>query len=240
MRGTYALLLIYAFFSAGCTRVADPLPGFPKLVLWAWERPENLSYIVPRATGVAYLADTIELEPEGMKRHPRAQPLWVPKDTPLVAVMRVESHSNTRPDVTAVAGEIVRAVNDRPIRAVQVDFDARNSERSYYRDLLRELRARLAASVQLQMTALVSWCESDDWIRALPVTDAVPMFFRMGVDPHSTSERLREPLCASSFGISTDEFYVQVPRGRRVYVFTNRPWTETSYRAVLQASKGWS
>ncbi|HEX4750991.1 MAG TPA: hypothetical protein VH302_15735, partial [Bryobacteraceae bacterium] len=95
-------------------------------------------------------------------------------------------------------------------------------------------------NVQLQMTALVSWCESDDWIRTLPVTDAVPMFFRMGADPHSTRERLRDPLCASSFGISTDEFYVKVPRGRRVYVFTNRPWTEVSYRAVLQASKGWS
>jgi hypothetical protein len=101
------------------------------------------------------------------------------------------------------------------------------------------VRHKLSPNIALEMTALVSWCETDDWIRPMPVVDAVPMFFRMGTEVHSTRERLQEPLCLSSIGISTDEFYVPIPSGRRVYVFTNRPWTETKYAAVFQASRGW-
>ena len=40
-------------------RPADPLPGFPYVFLWAWERPENLEFLDPHATGVAFLARTV-------------------------------------------------------------------------------------------------------------------------------------------------------------------------------------
>lgn len=234
--------LLFAGLSVmtACTQASDPLPGFPKLVLWAWERPENLSYIVPTATGVAYLADTISFESNGLRRRPRAQPLWVPDTTPLIAVIRIESRARIHPRTSAVAAEIVRAVQHRPIRAIQIDYDARVSERAYYRELMSSIHKTLPPNIALEMTALVSWCQSDDWIRPMPVVDAVPMFFRMGVDQHSTRERLRDPLCTSSIGISTEEFGVPVPRGRRVYIFTDQPWTEKSYRAVLQASRRWS
>ncbi len=61
-----ACFLLGALFGAlSCSKQPDPLPGFPKLVLWAWERPENLSYINPAFTGVAYLAETITLAAPG-------------------------------------------------------------------------------------------------------------------------------------------------------------------------------
>jgi hypothetical protein len=41
---------------AACAPHPDPLPGIPRLVLWAWERPERLDFIDPHAAGVAYLA----------------------------------------------------------------------------------------------------------------------------------------------------------------------------------------
>jgi hypothetical protein len=235
----FALLMVMAIYSTSCRRAPDPLPGFPRIVLWAWERPENLSYIVPKATGVAYLAETITLRNGEFSRRPRLQPLWVPEHTPLIAVVRVESRGGDFPDVETVAAQIARIAKKAPIRAIQIDFDARASEHAYYRQLLSALRRQVPQNVPLEMTALVSWCERDDWIHNLPVVDAVPMFFRMGVDPHSTRERLREPLCGFSIGISTDEFYVKVPRGRRVFVFSDRLWTETSYRAILQTSKQW-
>jgi len=122
---------------------------------------------------------------------------------------------------------------------VQIDFDARRSERDYYQSLMQLIRRQLPRNIALEMTALVSWCQADDWIRHMPVADAVPMFFRMGVDPHSTQERLRDPLCGSSIGISTDEFYVPVPQGKRVFVFSSEPWTETNYQAVLRAARNW-
>ncbi|HKX29107.1 MAG TPA: hypothetical protein VJ302_15540, partial [Blastocatellia bacterium] len=34
----------------------------PRIVLWAWERPENLEFIDPGRIGVAFLARTIRLE----------------------------------------------------------------------------------------------------------------------------------------------------------------------------------
>ncbi len=235
----FLFLVLSALANTACRRAADPLPGFPRLVLWAWERPENLSYIIPTATGVAYLAATITIGAGTFQRHPRMQPLLLPPRTPLIAVIRIESRDSNRPPPSAVVDEIVRTTASLPIRAVQIDFDARASERQYYQNLMADLRRKLPRSVALEMTALVSWCEEDDWIRNLPVIAAVPMFFRMGVDPHSTREHLRDPLCRSSIGISTDEFYVTIPSIRRVFVFSGQLWSESRYRAVLQASRKW-
>ncbi len=238
MRG---LLLLFLVGTTGCGahHRPDPLPGFPRLVLWAWERPENLSYIVPGATGVAYLAGTVTLAHSEVHTRPRLQPLLVPRQTPVIAVVRIETDNAPLSPVTEVSAAVENLATHSGIRALQVDFDARRSQRAFYRDLMTELRRKIPDKLPLAMTALVSWCQDDDWIVRMPVIDAVPMFFRMGVDPHSTTEHLQESLCQSSFGISTDEFYVAVPHVRRVFVFSHDAWTETSYRAVLQASKQW-
>lgn len=232
-------LLFACLLLAACNRKPDPLPGFPKLILWAWERPENLQFIVPEATGVAFLAGTITLAGEAKSYHPRAQPLRIPPQTHLMAVVRIESRAKHTIAPGPVVDDILQAAHWPQVSALQIDYDAQVSERPFYRDLLLELRRRLPASIPLEMTALVSWCTREGWLRGLPVVDAVPMFFRMGADPHKTTGRLHEPLCQSAIGISTDEFYTGIPRGRRVYVFHPRPWTETDYRAVLQESSKW-
>ncbi len=216
----------------------DPLPGFPRLVLWAWERPEHLDYIVPRATGVAYLAGTIRFKKSDLQSNPRLQPLFLPPNTPLIAVVRLESPGHGLPPLKRLAHEILNLIQSHPVRALQIDFDARRSEQAFYRQLLERLH-RDAPAQTLEITALVSWCEGNDWLRGLPVVDAVPMFFRMGLDPHATNEKLREPLCRLSLGISTDEFYRPISPRRRVFLFNPRPWTLADYRAVLSASKRW-
>ena len=175
-----------------------------------------------------------------MRVYPRAQPLWTPERPALMAVIRLEAASvSGAPASSEVARQVVLSIRGLDIRAVQMDFDATASERGYYRELMRELRGALPHAIALEMTALVSWCEKDDWIGRMPVVEAVPMFFQMGVDPHSPRERLREPLCAASVGISTEEFYVPVTRGKRVFVFNGQPWTEARYRSVLLESRKW-
>lgn len=57
-----ARIITLLLLASPCFRPPDPLPGFPKLILWAWERPEDLRFIVPGATGVAFLASTITIE----------------------------------------------------------------------------------------------------------------------------------------------------------------------------------
>jgi hypothetical protein len=210
------------------------------LVLWVWEHPEDLSFISPRVTGVAFLAETIDISNGILTYRPRLQPLRMPPGTPVLAVVRIETSGSRKPPVSAVADAIVRGSQWPGTLGLQIDFDAKASERAFYRDVLRDLHSRLPKTVPLEITALVSWCTSDRWIHSLPVVAAVPMYFRMGADPHLTSERLIEPLCSGSIGISTDEFYLRVPNGKRVFVFHPRSWTEVDYQAVLRKSAQWN
>jgi hypothetical protein len=117
------------------------------------------------------------------------------------------------------------------IEALQVDFDAKKSQRGFYRDLLEDLRRRMPPSLPLSITALASWCSYDDWIADLPVDEAVPMLFRMEPDrrharPDLPQFRIREPLCTGSVGISTHEAWPDDIAGKRIYVFADRGWHE--------------
>ncbi|MGA3261758.1 MAG: DUF3142 domain-containing protein [Bryobacteraceae bacterium] len=231
----------WAFLSllmCACGTRPDPLPGFPRLVLWAWERPERLRFVDPHTTGVAFLTRTISWRGGQVESRPRLQPLEVPAGVALMAVVRLEG-SGALPDAQALAEPILRDAARPGIQALQIDFDARQSERAWYRGLLERLRAGLAAGVPLSITALASWCDGDSWIRGLPVSDAVPMLFRMGAGEPRGVVRFRAALCQSSLGISTDEWPAQAPSGRRLFVFHPRAWDVETYRGVLVRARRW-
>jgi hypothetical protein len=152
----------------------------------------------------------------------------------MVAVVRLESWSAPLPDSSAVAEEILKLAELPRVQAIQIDFDARRSERQWYADLLRRIRPRLKPEVALTMTALASWCLGDGWTAELPVADAVPMLFRMGAGEPRRAREFSVGLCRSSIGISTDEPLQVVPRGRRLWIFHPRPWTKESYDGAMQ------
>jgi hypothetical protein len=238
MRLSVALILLLLL--PGCARHADPLPGFPRVFLWAWERPEDLRWLDRRTVGVAFLARTVCPREDGVGVRPRMQPLLVPPNTALMAVVRVESGGRAAgADVPHAARAIADAADMPGVRALQVDFDAVVSERAFYRALLEELRRRLPPRMPLSITALASWCEADGWISDLPVAEAVPMLFRMGPDHYSPGGDFRGELCRSSVGISTDELPASIPPGRRVYVFDPRGWPADHVQAVLRKVSRW-
>lgn len=215
----------------------------PQVFLWAWERKEDLSFIDPHKTGVAYLAGTIHLSPSGVGLRPRMQPLKVPSGTVLIAVVRIESDPNEHPELSITQREqVVQAIerlSDRAgIKGVQVDFDARRSERESYRAMLADLRKTLRPEMELSMTALASWCLQDNWIADLPVDEAVPMAFSMGADSRSVNELLRSGMtfrggvCGNSVGLSTDEESRASANGKRVYWFTSGGWTREKVEKV--------
>jgi len=251
--------------------------ALPRTMLWAWERPEDLNFIVPRETGVAFLAETIniiKIDPDGPSSHsrgalrfvvvPRRQPLRVSKGTSLVAVARIEmrsarlnklkirsaadSDSVATPeetDASAIASEIARLAELPGVLAIQIDFDATVSQREFYAAILRELRQKIPNEMPISITALASWCFGDAWLDALPVDEAVPMLFRMGVDDRNIRSRLARgedfisPVCRTSEGISTDETAPEFSgvgiSGRRIYLFHPRPWTAAAFH---DAAKG--
>jgi hypothetical protein len=218
--------------------VQERLRQKPSVILWAWERPENLEFADPAKYGVAFLAQTLELKTDEVIFRPRRQPLKVADNAYLIAVTRIESSKVTGKEASLSDAQIekivelvLKSLEMRNVRAVQIDFDAAVSERNFYRKLLNNLRARLPESVPLSITALASFCIGDRWFKDLPVDEAVPMIFRMGADSQTIKSFLangqdfNEPLCRSSYGIATDEpLSINFDLARRTYIFNSRAW----------------
>ena len=85
------------------------------------------------------------------------------------------------------------------------------------------------------MTALASWCAGDNWLSDLPIDEAVPMLFRMGLDARQfqSNQSLTATICKNSAGVSTDE-PVTAPDVDRLYIFNPRPWTRDSLNSALE------
>jgi hypothetical protein len=221
---------------------------FPPIILWAWERPENFDFIDTKETGVAFLAQSIELRNEEAIRRLRMQPLDVSKETFIIAVTRIETNKNEKPSLSKKQlEETVTAIQQtaslQGVKAVQIDFDALVSEREFYKSLLVELRKRLPENIALSMTALASWCMYDGWLSSVPVDEAVPMLFRMGVDERNIVSYLNSGNdwhiegCRQSYGISTDEPERIIDRSRRVYFFNPRSWTKEDFQRIKDKVK---
>ena len=241
-------IFVWGWREARFALSSDPLKEWPPLVLWAWERPEDLSFADCGDTGVAYLADTITISRGSIMVRPRLQPLEIPAGCRVMAVVRIEANVSrfSKARVREVADLILTTAKEPRVSAVQVDFDATVSQRPFYAAVLRAVREGLPPSIPLSMTALASWCIHDDWIRELPVDEAVPMLFRMGTDEAEVRRYLksgndfRVPACRYSVGVSTDESLPRLPAGRRVYAFHDGSWTSeavTGIRVKVEAGQ---
>ena len=215
---------------SGCAHEAEP----PTVVLWAWERPEDLTFLKPGDAEIALLVNRIELFTERVIEHPRSQPLAANPGISVLPVIRIEA---VEPSLDAAQLDLLleaisRSTLDSRFRGLQIDFDARESQRAFYRSLLEELRPHFAP---LSMTALISWCSKPSWLAGLPVDEIVPMAFRMGPGGGAWIQRMEREKgftfggCNSSLGVSTDEPLRWQPSSRRLYLFHPSPWSEAAY-----------
>lgn len=230
--------LLFGCAAKGPAVVTHARNTLPPVILWAWERPEDLTFLDPERVGVAFLAQTLLLQNEDVVFRPRLQPLRVSPKTKLIAVTRIESTKTTgeRAALSDAQAEKLTSLVSKTLQlenvsAIQIDFDVTRSEREFYRRLLVKLRQRLPDNVPLSMTALASFCVGDRWLQGLPVDEAVPMIFRMGLDSENIKRFLaagndfQEPLCRSSYGIAVDEpLEMTFAKGRSLYVFNHNSW----------------
>lgn len=207
-------------------------------MLWAWESPQDLRFL-KHGEGVAFLAGEFWVEGEGMRWMPRRNPLRVNPGTPLMAVLRIESRHAVwaRSQREACLKQALALLSLPQVRGLQIDFDAKESEREAYAAILHDLRVRLPKDRPLSITALASWCLGDPWLKAheAVVDEAVRMLFRMGGE----GDRVRKSLgqgqeftvnsARHSYGISTDEPLPRLRSGRRCYVFHPGPWTSQAW-----------
>jgi hypothetical protein len=180
---------------------------------------------------------------------PRRQGLLLPASAGLtqIPVVRVETTDGVRlnDEMAEAAASTIAAAAEPTSAVLQVDFDARRSEREWYRSVLLRLRQKMPAGMPLSMTALASWCSYDNaWMQGLPVDEAVPMLFRMEPDRRrfapngrrdiSREFEIHEPLCMGSVGISTREAWPRNTASRRVYVFADAGWQRDGLEETMR------
>ncbi len=219
----------------------------PPLVLWAWERAEDLRFLSSQpaeSVGVAYLHATLILQGPAVILHRRAASLQLPAGIWLTPVVRIETDRAPSPTLSAgqrqellrvLLVELQRAGSSR----LQIDFEAKASQRAFYRQLLVDLRAQLGPRFPISVTALASFCLTDRWMYDLPVDEIVPTFYRLGNEgPRLRSELSRgidvAPECRRAHGLSTDEPMTAPPSPRRLYLFAPTAWTPESLQVARE------
>jgi hypothetical protein len=240
------LLLLSLVATASC-RQADPPPP-SELVLWAWERPEDLRFAAG-AVEIAVQTGFVELAGEGVEARGRRFPLEAggPPSTVVVHVqIDHERPLEWTPRLRARTGAaILHYATAVPAPRVQLDFEVRASERAVLLDVLADLRRGLPRSTLLSMTALASWCDTEDWLERAPVDEIVPMLFRMTMGGEALRKKLaaggdfRNPRCRAALGIATDSPIERAPPGRRVYLFNPRSWTAEDFERARRGVEGW-
>ncbi len=219
----------------------------PKYNLWAWERAEDFSWLKNRRDiGVAFLAQTIDVKGFDVKVMKRIQPIEIPEGVFVTAVTRIETGRGSQKaefaeaEIENIAKQIAATAMEKNVRAVQIDFDAVETERNAYVQLLRKTKEFLPPTMPFSITAIASWCSGDAWFGAIPVDDVVPMVFDMGLDDKNIRRYLAEgkdwkpPLCRNSYGVANyDSIERNSIKDRRLYFFNNRSWKQNDLKFVL-------
>lgn len=171
---------------------------------------------------------------------PGARPRRLAPATQVIPVVHVELDplhppASLRQAVPAILDAMQSAGRASTSGWVQLDLEARPSQRADYRDLVRNIRAALPHRIKLSVTALAWWCRSDAWLDGLAADEVVPMFFRMGRDGTAlrgivaTRPATLHPLCrAGSAGFSRQEAFSQevTARYQRTYWFDETAWKD--------------
>ena len=145
--GLVSLLLCCLSLKPDALNLAPP-PGrmshLPARTLWVWERREDLSSIDPRTTAIATLDRTVLLG-RTVTVIPRRQPVIYPAGIKRISVIRIEAPGDIAPGLERATADLILdiAIADPSIAALQIDFDARRSQRAFYVRLLRDLRRRM-------------------------------------------------------------------------------------------------
>lgn len=219
----------------------------PKVFLWAWERPENLLFLKDQNVGVAFFAGGVVYNGENLVFRKRFQQLLVPEGTFLMPAIRIDNFSSRSLSLLEeneqenLANFIVEICSVKDSNGCQIDFDAQESERLFYKKLITKVRKNLSNNLPLSITALVSWCNKDSWLNGLPVQEIVPMFYELGEDDYIVKNNLVGgdfmdfKNCQKAIGISDKEEFPDsdLLKGRKIYLFSYSSWTEKSFSAII-------
>lgn len=223
---------------AGCgVAKTTPAPK-PRLVLWAWDRAEDLRFLKPGEAEVAAWMRTVVLKKERQNVFDRTLPLYLPSHLKAIEVVRIESDGSAKPGYEEVKWMVARVGGPgaRPTAPIQIDFDARVSELPWYRDLLVRLNAD---GIDVSITSLASWCIDEPWFAAqrASIREVVPMLYHMGPHAPAYMRRIHKQgdlakACRGTIGLSTDEIPIWRPPAQTIYLFHPKRWTREAFDEI--------
>lgn len=214
-------------------------PAAQRQVAWLWDG----SALPPPAFGLGEAAPVVRhlyfRGTEVLGRAGGALPR-LPQGLPVTPVVHVEISTLRVPPLQVleqhrqlVVEAVLVAARQASSGTVQLDLEARPSQRDYYLRLVRDIRAALPSSVRLSVTALAWWCRSPEWLDHIDADEVVPMFFRMGADASAMRAELTRadsrlhPRCragAAGFAMQEPPPAAAAAAYSRVYWFDYRRW----------------
>lgn len=232
-------------------------PEKKSVSIWAWDRFDDLSFLKDDTSVTSY-AGTFYLRDNRSIFDPRKKDLICPKDTERIPSFRIESVKKIDPDfedsaITGICDTIKQylRIHSECQKMVQIDFDARASERDLYKKLLVRLRQTLMSTkstsdVKISITALASWCLKDKWMKNLDVDEIVIMLFSLGQDKEEILINLKDTnldtgnKAPTAIGISANEPQTNealkilgiINHAHKVYIFQSLPWTKNRFLTI--------
>ena len=227
----------------------------PETTVWAWERNEDLTFLDPKTTNVAFYAGTIRLRDDHVEFVPRIQKLDLGEEIRRYPVVRIHDmssgnglNSENIEQVVSILKEVFRMFIHRiPRTAVFRSIMMRLvPERQGYLALLKRVRKELPKGTHIAVTALASWCLGDRWLPKSDIDEAVVMLFSMGAGKRDVVRLLEKQRLSAgegiptSIGVATNEPLVNsrlrelgiVRAAKSVFVFCPLPWTEDRYQRL--------
>jgi hypothetical protein len=212
-----------------------PFAAHAQQVAWLWDEARLPAWSMREA---AVLQRHILLSGDDILTRPRKRWPALPPSALVTPVLHVEvSTVNPPRQIENSRAIIVHALLDAAAAStsgwVQLDMEARPSQRAFYRSLVQQLRDELPARIKLSVTALAWWCRAPAWLDGLAADEVVPMFFRMGADSAATRTILEQSPAtlhascrAGSAGFSPQEPFAPGVTGRyaKTYWFDRRAW----------------
>lgn len=236
---------------------AELFPEVQRVVLWAWDRPQQLSMSLPGSVWVAVLYQHIELSGKSSSASQPQKTILTPQrrrnalrlnmNTKVMPVVHVQIDNLYPPttlsheQIEQVVGFVYDAARVSNSGWVQLDFEARPSQRDDYLNILKRLQP-LRKTHHLSVTALASWCMRDTWLDASLVDEVVPMLFRMGKGKQGIQEwiarerQLPVSACRSSVGWMFGEPWQALQGMRSMYVFHPRSWKNQDIENVMSTT----
>jgi hypothetical protein len=236
----HQLKLLATLAGIACTAAAAPEDrSLPGEMWWYWDRPAAQLPLPAPGVGAAVVTTHVVLSGESFARQPRRSALHLPDGVATIPVIHVEvdparPFAGNAGQIDALRDAVVDvARRGGPSAWVQLDFEARKSQREFWRSAVQAIRSALPTGVKFSVTALASWCYGDRWLGDVPVDEVVPMYFRLGRTRPDYVLRsavgVSEPRCAQAYGIADDEPPWPVVFSGRRYVFLGRHARRTSH-----------